>query len=86
MTKEEFISSGLLELYAMGISSPKETQIVQEHLNQFPELKQELKEIEMSLENYALTNSTQPAPSVKEKLFNQLFSGDKKNQVNEAVS
>ncbi|MDE3182411.1 MAG: anti-sigma factor [Bacteroidota bacterium] len=84
MTKEEFILSGLLELYAMGISSPEETQIVQEHLDRFPELKQELKETEIALENYALSNSTQPAPSVKEKLFNQLFSGDEKNPLNMA--
>ena len=81
MTKEEFISSGLLELYAMGISSPEETQTVKQHLQQFPELKEELKEIEISLENYALSNSTTPAPSVKEKLFNQLFS-DNKTEMN----
>ncbi|HSN08547.1 MAG TPA: anti-sigma factor [Hanamia sp.] len=84
MTKEEFILSGLLELYAMGISSPEENQIVQEHLDRFPELKQELKETEIALENYALSISTQPAPSVKEKLFQQLFAGDEKNPVNEA--
>jgi len=85
LTKEEFISSGLLELYAMGIASPEETQIVQEHLAQFPELKEELHGIEMSLENYALSQSVPPDPSVKEKLFNELFSGeDKKKEVNEA--
>ena len=68
----------------MGISSPEENQIVQEHLDRFPELKQELKETEIALENYALSISTQPAPSVKEKLFQQLFAGDEKNPVNEA--
>jgi hypothetical protein len=51
LTKEEFISSGLLELYAMGISSPEETQLVKEHLAQFPELKKELNQVELSLEN-----------------------------------
>lgn len=73
LTKEEFISSGLLEEYAMGISSLEDRQIVEEHLIQFPELKQELKEIEVSLENYAMANAIAPAPSVKEKLLNQLF-------------
>lgn len=84
MTKEEFISSGLLELYATGIASPEETQIVQDHLARFPELKEELNEIEMSLENYALSQSVQPAPSVKEKLFNELFVADDKKAINEA--
>ncbi len=83
MTKEEFISSGLLELYAMGVTSPEETQIVQEHLAQFPELKEELNEIELSLENYALSQSVPPAASVKEKLFNQLFSSDENKEMNE---
>ena len=73
----------MLELYAMGISSPEETQIVQEHLALFPELKQELLDIEKSLENYALSNATEPAVAVKEKLFNQLFSGDTKDQERE---
>jgi anti-sigma-K factor RskA len=81
LNKEEFISSGLLELYAMGISSSEETQIVDEHLEQFPELKEELHKIELSLENYALSNSTAPDPSVKEKLFNQLFPSEQKKEI-----
>lgn len=73
MNKEEFISSGLLELYATGISSPEETQMVEEYLIQFPELKQELNDIEMSLENYAQANAIQPSSSVKERIFGQIF-------------
>lgn len=84
MTKEEFISSGLLELYATGIATPGETQTVHEHLDRFPELKEELKEIEISLENYALSQSLAPSSSVKEKLFNQLFSSDDSKEMNEA--
>ena len=75
MTKEEIISSGLLELYAMRATSPEEAQLVEEHLNRFPDLKDELKEIESSLENYAIANAIEASPSVKEKLFNQLFEG-----------
>jgi len=73
LNKEEFISSGLLELYAMGISSPEETDIVTEHLKQFPELKEQLNEIETSLENYAQANAIQPSVRLKEKLIRQLF-------------
>ena len=60
----------------MGVSSPEETQLVNEHLEQFPELKEELNDIELSLEKYAMLNSIDPAPSVKQKLFNQLFPVD----------
>lgn len=80
MTKEEFISSGLLELYATGIASAEETQVVQNHLAQFPELQQELNEIEISLENYALSASIPPAASVKEKLLKELFSNEEKKE------
>jgi anti-sigma-K factor RskA len=85
LTKEEFISSGLLELYATGIATPEEAQIVHDHLDRFPELKEELKEIEISLENYALSQSVAPSSSVKEKLFNQLFSSDVNKEINEAL-
>ena len=75
MNKEDIISSGLLELYAMGISSPEETREVEQYLQQFPELKQELNEIEISLEKYARANAVEPSASVKEKLFKQVFPG-----------
>lgn len=74
MNKVEFISSGLLELYALGISSPEETQMVEEYLLQFPELKQELNDIESSLESYAQANAIEPSSSVKEKVFSRVFS------------
>lgn len=67
----------------MGISSPEETQLVREHLAQFPELKNELNQVELSLEKYAKANAVEPDPSVKEKLFNQLFQGEPKKATRE---
>lgn len=64
----------------MGISSADEAKIVEEHLKQFPELKEELNEIEMSLENYAQANAIQPSSGVKEKLINQLFKRNGKEE------
>ena len=57
----------------MGVSSAEENQIVENHLKQFPELKAELEEIEMSLENYAMSNAVQPSSSVKQKIINHVF-------------
>jgi hypothetical protein len=78
LTKEEFISSGLLELYAMSACSAEESQVVKKHLQQFPELKEELDNIELALENYAQLHATPPAPSVKDKLMSRLFSEEDK--------
>jgi anti-sigma-K factor RskA len=80
LNKEEFISSGLLELYAMQISSPEETQIVEETLKQYPELKQELDDIEISLEKYAQANAIEPSDSAKEKIMNRIFAEDAKEE------
>ncbi len=72
MNKNEFISSGLLELYALGIASPEEKLQVEEYLQEYPELNQELNEIESSLEDYAQANAIEPSPSVKEKLLTRI--------------
>jgi anti-sigma-K factor RskA len=72
LNKTEFISSGLLELYALGIASPEEKAMVEEYLQRFPELKQELDEIESSLETYAQENAIPPSPSVKQKFLNDI--------------
>jgi anti-sigma-K factor RskA len=74
LIKTEFISSGLLELYALGIASPEEKVMVEEYLKKFPELKQELNEIESSLEDYAQANAIQPDAFLKEKLLNKIAS------------
>ena len=73
MNKEEFISSGLLELYALGISLPEEKQLAEEYLLKFPELKEELNEIETSLEIYAQASALQPSSEVKDKLMKRVF-------------
>jgi anti-sigma-K factor RskA len=75
LNKEEFISSGLLELYATGISSPEETRIVEEYLHRYPELQKELHEVEGSLEKYAQAHGVRPPAPVKEKIFSQIFPG-----------
>lgn len=72
MNKEDIISSGLLELYAIGLASPEETKQVEEWIKQYPEIKQELDAIEVSLESYAQAHAIEPSSSVKEKIFSQL--------------
>ena len=73
MTKEEFILSGLLEQYALGVSTPEERVLVEEYMTRFPDQQQELREIEEALEIYALQNAQMPGNHVKDKLMKQLF-------------
>lgn len=81
MNINDIISSGLLELYALGLSSPEETAQVQDWLNQYPEVKQELVDIEMSLESYAQAHAVEPSASVKEKVLSEIAGGRSENKL-----
>ena len=79
MNKEDIISSGLLELYALGLSSPEESVQVETWVKQFPELKKEIEEIEMSLETYAQAHAIEPSADVKNKIFSSISTSQQEN-------
>ncbi len=72
MNEQEIISSGLLEMYASGLTTNAEKQQVQVWLQQYPAVAEELKSIEQGLESFALANAVAPNAGVKEKLFAQI--------------
>jgi len=69
---EAYISSGILEAYALGELTEKERQEVELNLAQFPALKQELAQIEEAQERLLTKASVQPRPVVKSELFAKL--------------
>jgi anti-sigma-K factor RskA len=79
LNKEDIISSGLLELYALGITSPQETLEVEECLHQYPELTKEIDAIEISLESYAQAHAIVPSSSVKDKILSHISQAEQKN-------
>ncbi|MEP7233461.1 MAG: anti-sigma factor [Ginsengibacter sp.] len=81
MNINDIISSGLLELYAMGLSSPEETARVESWIAEYPEVKKELLEIEISLESYAQANAIQPSVSVKDKILAEINQEKKENNL-----
>ncbi len=81
MNINDIISSGLLELYALGLTSSEETAQVQGWISQYPEVKQELDEIQMSVESYAQANAVAPSASVKEKILSQISADDAHNKL-----
>lgn len=72
MDTQDIISSGLLELYAAGLTSNEESAQVQAWVKQYPEVAAELKAIELGLEDYAMANAVAPGAGVKDKLFTQI--------------
>ncbi len=73
------MSSGLLELYALGLASPEENAQVEVWVNQYPEIKQEIEAIEMSLESYAQAHAIEPSSLVKEKILSHISTSERKN-------
>ena len=61
----QFLESGILELYVMGIASPEEIKEVEQMALLYPEIRQEIELIERSLEEYALTQAVQPKATLK---------------------
>lgn len=62
MSKEQFLKSGLLDQFALGLTSPEEDKIVQQYLHRFPELSNELNALHQAMEQYALQHSIPPPP------------------------
>lgn len=72
MEAKEIISSGLLELYATGLTSANEAILVEKYVAAYPEVADELSGIINSLETYANSFAVQPDASVKDKIFSRI--------------
>lgn len=75
MDIQKYINSGILNSYALGLLSSKETEEVARNLDKFPELKKELYQIEDALATFAQAKSI-PIPKglhiLKDPLFYQI--------------
>jgi anti-sigma-K factor RskA len=72
LNTKEYISSGILEAYALGELSIAERHEVEQNLSLYPELREELQLIEEAQEKFLLSVAIQPQDSVKKKLFDQI--------------
>lgn len=72
MTLQEIRVSGLLELYLIGALTEEENILVEETIEEYPQLKDDLDELGKTLESYAILHKVQPNSVVKENLLQQL--------------
>lgn len=72
MKAQEIISSGILELYSMGLTSVAETADVAQWAMQHPEVTVEIGAIQSGLEGYAQVHAVVPDTSIKEKIFTSI--------------
>jgi anti-sigma-K factor RskA len=72
MDKEKFLSSGLIDLYVLGLASEKDVEIVHQYAETYPDIKETINSLMDSLEQYARANSVDPPVSLKENTFAEL--------------
>ncbi|TAE94845.1 MAG: anti-sigma factor [Runella slithyformis] len=72
MNTIEYINSGILEEYLLGTVSPQEKQEVECMSKIYPEIKAELTQLEIALEQYAQLQSKTPPVHLKDKIFAQM--------------
>ena len=85
----EYISSGILEAYVLGSTSPQEKQEVECMSKIYPEIKTELDALQGAINQYAISFETPPPAHLKAKIFaqmqfdNEIVEPNKNLEVNE---
>ena len=69
MNLQEYISSGIIESYVLGMASDKERLEFERLAKKYPELIMIRNDFELSLEHEALVNAVAPPAYVKEEIF-----------------
>ncbi|HYF03271.1 MAG TPA: anti-sigma factor [Patescibacteria group bacterium] len=76
MDVQQYISSGILELYAAGALSPDEMRSVEKVLAEYPEVRHELSEIEDSLEQLAMIQAKTPPSRIRDGVLKEIIPDD----------
>jgi len=69
MNKDQFLASGLLEQYALGITSEEESALVERYLNSFPEVRAEYTSMRKALDQYAKQYAIQPPEMLRNRVI-----------------
>jgi anti-sigma-K factor RskA len=72
MDIKNYISSGIIEMYVMGLCSAEEEKELEQLRQQYPQLHEAILQYEVEMETKMLQNSTLPPAAVDEKILHQL--------------
>ncbi|MBK6827332.1 MAG: hypothetical protein IPG86_10845 [Chitinophagaceae bacterium] len=74
MNIKEYISSGIIELYVMGLCSPEEEQELEQLRVQYPELQTAILQYEKDMEEKMLQQGILPSAAADEAILHRLES------------
>jgi anti-sigma-K factor RskA len=69
---QEYISSGIVESYVLGLASPEERAEFEQMCGQYPELVEARNNFELALEQHARTSTARPSQDVKDKIWSAI--------------
>ena len=75
MNIPEYIASGILEAYALGEATATERESVERAIASYPEIRDELRKVELTLEKVAFAAAITPSTHVKEKIMAKISVG-----------
>jgi anti-sigma-K factor RskA len=74
----EYISSGIVESYVLGLASPEEQAEFESMCRQYPEILQARIDFELAMERQAMQNAVAPPPSLKKQVMNAVLPAEAK--------
>ncbi len=74
MNTKEYIESGIIESYVLGVATAGESAEVEQLALEYPEIQSEIESVSNTFENYALQFEKEPPAFLKDKIMAKLFS------------
>lgn len=74
MNMKEYIESGIIESYVLGITTAGESAEVERLALEYPEIQAEIESVSNTFENYALHYEKEPPAFLKDRIMAELFS------------
>ena len=73
MEIKDFISSGILEVYCLGLASQDEIKLVEKFSRESKEVRDEIESVHETLNNYAFASLKNPPAFLKDKIINSVL-------------
>ena len=67
-----YLTSGILETHLLGLTTEKEREELQQLLDNDPEVSSQLRDLELTIEDYFVQNSAPPPPAVRDAVFQRI--------------
>ncbi|MGO3306253.1 MAG: anti-sigma factor [Sphingobacterium sp.] len=86
MDIKEYISSGIIESYVLGLATEEEVSILECVRQKNPEVEQAIRDMELSLENLASQQATMPSESLESAIWDRISASQAESPATQQVT